>query len=132
MESRSSLELRFERGQADADELQETIDEILAELRDPSSELARRASREGLDPAKIGAAKVTVKETDQGVVPLVAAIVVGIAVEVGKDGMILAWKKVISPQIEKRRSGLALGDELPDQQATDAQAKDALGDEPGP
>jgi hypothetical protein len=108
--------------------LQQTIDEVLAELSDPSSELAQQASGEGLDPAQLGAATVTVEETEQGIAPLVAAIVVGIVVEAGKDGMIVAWKKIIAPQIEKRRGGLALGEQLPGEGAADAQAGDGRGD----
>jgi hypothetical protein len=113
MESGSDVELCFKRGQATAEELEAAIDEILEELRDPGSEAARRASLEGLNPAELGEARVTVEETDQGVVPIVAAILIGLGVNAGYDVAKKGWKSFIWPGIEKRLGGLALGEELP-------------------
>jgi hypothetical protein len=106
------VKLLFEPGNVSADDLEETIDEILADLRDPLSDTASLARKEGLDPAVIGAGTVTVEETDQGIGVLAAAILVGIAIEVTKDLAILVWKKVIAPEIERRRDGLAIGEEI--------------------
>jgi hypothetical protein len=119
MASDQGVELFFERGQATAEDLEAAIDQILEELRDPGSEAARQASIEGLNPAELGAAKVTVEETDQGVVPVVAAIVVGIAVNAGYDVVKKGWKSLIWPGIEKRLGGLAVGEELPKPKARD-------------
>ena len=114
MDVQANLTLSFKRGQASADELQAIVDGILKDLRDPTTEVAARAKEEDLDSAEVGSATITVKETDQGFGPLVVAIVFAITTEVGKDAMMTAWKKIIAPQIEKRRDGLALGDELPE------------------
>lgn len=131
MASVPDVVLRFERGQATADELQATIDEILEELRDPLSDAAREASLEGLNPVELGAATITVEETDQGVVPVVAAILVGVAVNAGYDVAKQGWKSVIWPRVEKRLGGLALGDELPQADAQDEKGTGSGADKPG-
>jgi hypothetical protein len=131
MASVPDVVLRFERGQATADELQATIDEILEELRDPLSDAAREASLEGLNPVELGAATITVEETDQGVVPVVAAILVGVAVNAGYDVAKQGWKSVIWPRVEKRLGGLALGDELPQADAQDEKGTGSGAEKPG-
>jgi hypothetical protein len=131
MASVPDVVLRFERGQATADELQAAIDEILEELRDPRSEAARQASLEGLDPAELGDAKITVEETDQGIAPILAAILVGIAVNAGYDVVKQGWKSLIWPRIEKRLGGLALGEELPQADAKDEEGTGSAADERG-
>lgn len=122
----ADVTLRFRRGQASAVQLDETIQEILAELRDPDSELAREFAHEGLDPAEFGLAHVTVEEPEQGVDPVITPILIGIAINVGSQAIIKAWEKLIWPQIAKRRGGLALGEKLPDPPGQDEQA-----DQPG-
>lgn len=131
MASVPDVVLRFERGQATADELQATIDEILEELRDPLSQAARQASLEGFNPAELGAATITVQESDQGVVPVVAAILVGVAVNAGYDVVKQGWKSLIWPRVEKRLGGLALGDELPQAAAQDEKETGSGADKPG-
>jgi hypothetical protein len=123
--------LRFARGQATADQLQAAIDEILEELRDPLSEATQHASLEGLNPAELGDATITVEESDQGVVPLVATILVGVAVNAGYDVVKQGWKSLIWPRIEKRLGGLALGEELPEPDAEDDEETGRAADEPG-
>lgn len=117
------MKLRFERGQASADELQEVIDEILAELRAPDSEAARQANLAGIDPAEFGAASVKAEEAEQCIDPLVTPIVVGIAVKLGSDVILKAWDRIVWPRIEKRLGGLALGDQLADEPGEDEQAE---------
>jgi hypothetical protein len=90
----------------------------------------RQASLEGLNASELGHATITVEETDQGVIPLVAAILVGIAVNAGYDAAKQGWKSLIWSGVEKRLGGLALGEELPQPDAKHKEEPGSAADEP--
>ena len=83
MEQEKATTIRFKRGQAGADEIQEIVDEVLAELRDPNSDSARRAQQAGLDPKVLADARVSVTEEEAGIEPL-TTLIVGITVGVNE------------------------------------------------
>jgi hypothetical protein len=97
-------ELRFDRGQADADDLREVVDHVFAELGDPDSGSARRAQAAGVDPADFAVARVEVR--DEG------AMVV--AIDCGVDGGVVdaLWEEVLRPRVEARLGAQAVGAKL--------------------
>jgi hypothetical protein len=102
-------ELRYERGEWSAAELQATVDEILAELADPASEAAEAARSAGLDPAELAGAEVRVREAEHGLEP-VTSILVGIAVNLGTSAALALWRDVLWPALSARRGDDALGE----------------------
>jgi hypothetical protein len=113
----TTVEWRFARGDATAHELQSVVDEVLAQLTDPSSEAARAARRAGAEPAELSAATVRVREGEHGAEPLLTTILVGIAVSAGSRVVETFWTDVIWPQVRRRLGVAALG------KRTDAQTK---------
>jgi hypothetical protein len=72
-------ELRYQRGDASAAQLQEVIDEILEQLVESDSEAARAAQAAGLQPVELLGVCVDVGEGEQGAEPVLTTIVVSIA-----------------------------------------------------
>lgn len=103
------IELRYERGEWSAAELQSTVDEILTELNDPDSEAAGAARSAGLDPAELTGAAVHLREAEQGLEPF-TTILVGIAVNLGTSAALALWREVLRPALSARRGDDALGE----------------------
>jgi len=108
--SEQSVEWRFGRGDAGADEIQASVDEIVAHLADPESEEARAARAAGLDPGDLGEVTVDVREDRQGAEPILTAIVVGIAVKAGSSAVEALWRVVIWPRLRRRLGAGVLGE----------------------
>ena len=111
MQPTAISELRFRYGEASAAELQVVVDEVLAEMRDQTSEAAEQARRAGLDPDAI-AASVSIREEQQGLDPLATTILVGIGVEVGSHVAKQLWDLVIWPRLRRRLGAKAVGEQV--------------------
>ncbi|MET9311739.1 hypothetical protein ABZX12_07950 [Kribbella sp. NPDC003505] len=98
----STIELRFARGDAGADTIQAAVDDIVAELKDPSSEASTAVQQAGVDLQEITDLKVDVKEGAQGLEPFVTPILIGITVSVGSKIAETLWKEVIWPRLRRR------------------------------
>jgi hypothetical protein len=101
-------ELRFQRGDATADQIQDVVDEVLRELADPGSDAAREARAADLDPGQLAGAQVTVAESGQGLDPFTASILVGIVVSLASKAAESLWEDVLWPRIRKRLGATAL------------------------
>jgi hypothetical protein len=105
------VEFRFEPGQADTEELQLEISQILAELSDGNSEAAHKAVSAGLDPLELAGVRTTVEEEGKGfagadiVVQIVVQVGAGVAVHIVEK----FWDDVIWPRIKGQLGGDALG-----------------------
>lgn len=108
--SEQSVQWRFGRGDAGADEIQASVDEIVAHLADPESEVARAARAAGLEPGDLGEVTVDVREDRQGAEPILTAIVVGIAVKAGSTAVEALWRVVIWPRLRRRLGAGVLGE----------------------
>lgn len=102
-------EQRYQRGDASAEQLQEVVDEILQQLAEPDSEVARAAGAAGLERAEFSAVGVTIREGEQGAEPVLTTIVVGIAVSAGSRIAETLWGEVIWPRLRRRLGARALG-----------------------
>jgi hypothetical protein len=107
--TRKRTQIRFERGQASAKDLQKVVDEVLTELRRPASESVRLAKQSRLDPSLLADAEVSVGEEGHAVDPVITPIVVGIVVAVSGHAANRFWDDVIWPRVKKRLGGLAVG-----------------------
>ena len=108
---------RFERGDATATEIQDVAREVLAELREPSSEASAAAATAGLNPAALVDARAEVTDGEHGLEPILTTIVVGIAVSAGSKVAESLWKDVLWPRIRRRLGARALGGEKPSEKA---------------
>src|SRR5438045_9001342 len=72
--AQQTVQWRFERGDAGADEIQSSVDEILSQLADPTSEVSGAARAAGLDLAGLGDAAVEGREGRQGAEPMLTTI----------------------------------------------------------
>lgn len=102
MTTPTTVELRYQRGDASADEITAAVAAILADLDDPSGPLAREASAAGIDPAAVSGATVEVRESAQGLEPVLTSIVVGITVRATSTVAEALWTKVIWPRLRRR------------------------------
>lgn len=112
--SRHPTELRFRRGAANADEIQQAVDELLAELGDPASTAATAARDAGYDPDELARARIRVRESGQGLDPMLVQVIVGIAVALGTKAAESYWTDIIWPRI-RRRLGVDALNERADQ-----------------
>lgn len=103
------VELRFRRGQATALEIQEVVDQVLDELREPGSEADELAKEAGLEPREVAGATILVSE-EPGFDPLTTAIIVGITINVGSHIAVKLWDDVIWPRLKRDRGGQAVGE----------------------
>lgn len=110
---RDQVELRFRRGQVSASEIQETVDQVLAELGEPDSEAAELAREAGLEPAELASASISVRE-EPGFDPVTTAIIVGISINVGSHIAVKLWDNVIWPRLKRDRGGQAVGERRAD------------------
>jgi hypothetical protein len=111
MEASSTTELRFRRGQASAAQIQAVVDEVLAELSDPTSEAAEQAREVGLDPDTLAEAKVSVNDGQQGAEPILTTILIGIVIKLGADVGKQLWDDVIWYRVRRRLGAKAVGEE---------------------
>src|SRR5688572_25695278 len=107
-----TVQWRFARGDATADEIQSVVDEVLAGLADPSSDAAAAARRAGAEPADLAGATVTVREGAQGAEPILTTILVGIAVSAGSKVAETIWTSVIWPYVRRRLGVTAVGERI--------------------
>lgn len=115
----STAEWRFARGDATADEIQSAVDDLLAQLRDPSSETARAVRQAGEEPATLAGATVRVREGEQGAEPFLTTILVGIAISAGSRVVESFWTDVIWPHLRRRLGTAALGERVDGDEASD-------------
>src|SRR5688572_5296388 len=95
-----TTELLVERGRATPAELQETIDEILAEIASGQGEVASETRNLGVE---INAeSRITVRDNAQGFEPF-SALALAFATGVGKALVTRFWDDVIRPEIRRRR-----------------------------
>ena len=109
----------FRRGDATADELQEVVDELLAELEEPDSEAAQRARRLGLRPEELARATVRIREGAQGLEPVSTSILVGIAISAGGKVAESLWKDILWPRLRRRLGGTAVKEPVDDLPTTE-------------
>jgi hypothetical protein len=106
------LHKEFQRGDASADELQQVVDEVLAELSAPDSEARQAAQQAGIDAGELAGVEVSVREGQQGAEPVLTTILVGILVSAGSKVAESLWKDVIWPRIRKRLGWTAVKEEV--------------------
>jgi hypothetical protein len=104
------IDLTFRRGDQGAEQLQEVIDEVLAELADPSSEAAEAARAAGMDVEEMSGVAVQVREDAQGAVPFLTEILIGIAINAGTKAAEKLWTQVLWPRVKRRLGTRALGE----------------------
>jgi hypothetical protein len=104
------VQWRFARGDATADEVQAAIDDVLAQLRDPSSEAARATRQAGAEPAELAGATVRVREGEQGAEPVLTTILISIAATTGAKVVETFWTDVIWPLLRRSLGVSALGE----------------------
>lgn len=104
------VEWTFERGDAGADDIQKSVDEIVAQLSEPDSEVAAAAREAGLDTADLGSVKVDVREGRQGAEPILTTILVGIVIHAGSAMADTLWREVIWPRLRRRLGARVLGE----------------------
>jgi hypothetical protein len=102
----STTELYVKRGSATREELQETIDEILAEIAVGEGELADEARAAGMTVD--ADTKITVQE-DQGFEPI-SMLALAFLGGVGKGLASKFWDDVVRPEIRRRRGADSVGD----------------------
>lgn len=110
MQAPARTELRFAHGDANADEIQAVIDQVLPELSDPASEAAGAAARAGIDPSAARGAAVQVREGGQGLDPILTPIIIGITVSAGSKVAESLWKDVLWPRLRRRLGVKAVGE----------------------
>lgn len=115
MAEKTGVELRYQRGDASADEIQGVVDEVLRELSFPGSEAAQEASAAGFDPGQLADARITVTEGAQGAEPFLTAVLIGIVVSLGSKAAEAFWQEIVWPRIKKRLGAAALRDSEDDQ-----------------
>lgn len=115
MVEKTGVELRYQRGDASADEIQEVVDEVLHELAVPGSEARLEALAAGFDPGQLASARVTVKEGAQGAEPFLTAVLVGIVVSLGSKAAEAFWQEIFWPRIKRRLGAAALRGKAADQ-----------------
>jgi hypothetical protein len=113
MDASERVELRFDKDEAGAVELQGVVDEVIAELRGGGGESAELARDAGLDPSELAAAEVSVSEEAQGIDP-VTTIVVGVVAAFGGEVAKTFWREVIWPRVRRRLGVAAVGQEEPE------------------
>jgi hypothetical protein len=101
------VEIHVERGQATRDELQETIDQIMAEIATGHGELADETRAVGLSVDS--STGIAVNEAAQGFVPF-AALLLAFAGGAGKELAGRFWVDVLKPEIRRRLGADAVGD----------------------
>src|SRR5215470_12104284 len=98
----ATVELRFQRGDASAEEISAEVARILADFGSPDSELAESARAVGLETADLSAMTIEVREGGQGFEPVLTSIIVGITVNAGAKAVEAFWTEVLWPRLRRR------------------------------
>ena len=106
----STSELKFRRGDASAEDIQDVIDTVLVELTDNRSDAFRAALAAGLTPEELDGIEIRVEEDGHGLDPITAAIVIGIATHAGSNVVDSLWDGVIWPRVRARLGARTLGE----------------------
>jgi hypothetical protein len=114
-----TVEWRFARGDATAEEIQSAVDDLLAQAADPSSEAAEAVRQAGREPAELAGATVRIREGEQGAEPVLTTVLVGIAVSAGSRVVETLWTDVIWPYLRRRLGVAALGERIDGDEAGD-------------
>jgi hypothetical protein len=114
----ATVELRFQRGNASAEEISAEIARILADFDNPDGELAESARAAGLAAAGLSAMTIEVREGGQGFEPILTSIIVGITVNAGSTAVEEFWTKVLWPRLRRRLGPRAVLDRMDGNQAT--------------
>ena len=85
------MELRYQRGDASADEIQEVVDDVLRELAIPGSEAAQEAVTAGIDPGKLTDAQSRSRKAPRGLNPFLTAVLVEIVASLGSKAVEALW-----------------------------------------
>jgi hypothetical protein len=104
------IEMRYQRGDATADEIQAVASDLLKELGDADSDAAMAARSAGLDPAHMADITVEVKEAKQGAEPFLTAVLIGITAHESSKAVEAFWQAVLWPRIKKLLGTRALGE----------------------
>lgn len=106
--------IAHDRGRLTGPELQQVVDDVLADLR-AAKDLDVLAGSTGLTAADVRAMTVKVSESESSIDPVTAFILVHLAggalSAAGGGGAALFWKKVIVPRVRKAKGGDAIGEE---------------------
>jgi len=108
----TTLELRFQRGNATAEEISAEVARILADFDNPDSGLAESARAVGLEDADLSAMTVEVREGGQGFEPILTSIIVGVTADAGTKVVEAFWTKVLWPRLRRRLGPRAILDRL--------------------
>jgi hypothetical protein len=108
----ATVELRFQRGNASAEEISAEVARILADSDNPDSELAESARAVGLEAADLSAMTIEVREGGQGFEPILTSIIVGITVNAGTKAIEAFWTKVLWPLLRRRLGPRAILDRV--------------------
>jgi hypothetical protein len=108
----ASMELRFHRGNASAEEISAEVAKILADFDNPGSELAESARAVGLKTADLSTMTIEVREGGQGFEPILTSIIVGITVKAGTGVAEAFWTKVLWPRLRRRLGPRAILDRM--------------------
>jgi hypothetical protein len=107
------VDLKFQHDGAGSADLEKEIDAALAELTDPASEASNLARAEGLDPAELSGAEISVAEDKQGIEPILTTILITIAADLSKEIVVdKFWAKVLWPRVRRKLGPTALGKRL--------------------
>jgi hypothetical protein len=106
----TGVELRYQRGDASADEIQEVVDEVLREFAVPDSDAAREALADGFDLQQLTSARITVREGAQGMEPLLTGMLIEIVASLGSKAAEALWEKILWPRIKRRLGAASLLD----------------------
>jgi hypothetical protein len=109
--------MTFRRGDTTAQELQQIVDEVLAELAEPDSEAARSARSAGVELGDLTGAQVLIREGEQGAEPILTTILVGIAISASSKVAESLWNDILWPRLRRRLGARALGDPVSDASA---------------
>lgn len=107
------LQMRYQRGDATADDIQAIADALLRELADPASQAAQEALAAGIDPQSVSDAAIEVRETAQGAEPFLTAVLIGIVVSAGSKVAESIWQDILWPRVKRRLGASAVGARQP-------------------
>lgn len=99
--------LRYQRGDAGADEIQAVVDETLTALRGPGD---GEAEAVGIDPDLLAGATIEVREGAHGADPILTPILIGISIGAATKVAGSLWDDLIWPVLRKRLGARVLGD----------------------
>lgn len=114
MGDKGDYELRFRVGQAGAEQLQRAVDDALEQLRAQVDDGGQPGG--DWDRAELADLRVRASESEQGVEPLLTAVVIAFAGKAGKRLADRLWEEVLEPAIKRKLGGKALGERIEPEQ----------------